>query len=131
VAGYGWNEQKASCPIHSLFSNEWVGYHDPQPALFIREPSGATEVRSQLALDAKYAIESHILHMSIPRDVEGRLKRSAKTAPVIVRTGGVGIQSSTMPLRLKDPAQRVKTQTRTKTGARSKIAIRDQFSDGI
>lgn len=36
---------------------------------------------------AKYAIVSHILHMWIPRDAEGRLKRSAKTRPVMVLTG--------------------------------------------
>jgi predicted AAA+ superfamily ATPase len=37
--------------------------------------------------NAKYAIASYILHMWISRDVEGRLKRSAKTRPVIVLTG--------------------------------------------
>src|ERR1700683_1515362 len=36
---------------------------------------------------AKYAIVSYILYMWIPRDVEARLKRSAKTRPVIVLTG--------------------------------------------
>src|ERR1039457_3294266 len=36
---------------------------------------------------AKYAIVSYILHMWISRDVEARLKRSAKTRPVIVLTG--------------------------------------------
>jgi uncharacterized protein len=36
---------------------------------------------------AKYAIVSYILHMWIARDVEARLKRSAKTRPVIVLTG--------------------------------------------
>jgi hypothetical protein len=35
----------------------------------------------------KYAIGSYILHMWILRDVEARLKRSAKTRPVIVLTG--------------------------------------------
>ncbi len=35
----------------------------------------------------KYAIASYILHMWIPRFVEPRLKRSAKTRPVIVLTG--------------------------------------------
>jgi len=35
----------------------------------------------------KYAIVSYILHMWIPRDVEARLKRSAKTRPVVVLTG--------------------------------------------
>jgi AAA domain len=37
--------------------------------------------------DAKYAIVSYILPMWIPRDVEARLRRSAKTRPVIVLTG--------------------------------------------
>src|ERR1700683_3265607 len=36
---------------------------------------------------AKYAIVSYILRMWISRDVEARLKRSAKTRPVIVLTG--------------------------------------------
>ena len=36
---------------------------------------------------AKYTILSYILHMWIPRAVEPRLKRSAKTRPVIVLTG--------------------------------------------
>src|SRR5271156_2021520 len=36
---------------------------------------------------AKYAILSYSLHMWISRDVEARLKRSAKTRPVIVLTG--------------------------------------------
>jgi hypothetical protein len=36
---------------------------------------------------AKYAIVSYILHTWITRDVEARLKRSAKTRPVIVLTG--------------------------------------------
>ena len=36
---------------------------------------------------AKYAILSYILHMWIPRAVESRLQRSAKTRPVVVLTG--------------------------------------------
>jgi predicted AAA+ superfamily ATPase len=36
---------------------------------------------------AKYAIVSYIVHVWIKRDVEARLKRSAKTRPVIVLTG--------------------------------------------
>src|SRR5580658_6175808 len=36
---------------------------------------------------AKYAIVSYILRMRISRDLEGRLKRSAKTRSVIVLTG--------------------------------------------
>src|ERR1700678_282468 len=40
-----------------------------------------------LSVRAKYAIISYILRMWISRDVEGRLKRSAKTRPVIVLTG--------------------------------------------
>ena len=36
---------------------------------------------------AKYAILSYILHMWIPRTVESRLQRSAKTRPVVVLTG--------------------------------------------
>jgi hypothetical protein len=36
---------------------------------------------------AKYAIQSHILQMWIPRSVEARLLRSARTRPVVVLTG--------------------------------------------
>jgi len=36
---------------------------------------------------AKYVIGSYILHMWIPRDVESRLRRSARTRPVVVLTG--------------------------------------------
>ena len=36
---------------------------------------------------AKYAIVSYVLHMWNKRDVEARLKRSARTRPVIVLTG--------------------------------------------
>lgn len=36
---------------------------------------------------AKYAIESYILRMWIPRDVETRLRRSVRTRPVVVLTG--------------------------------------------
>src|ERR1700756_2567241 len=36
---------------------------------------------------AKYSITSYILHMWIPRAVEPRLLRSAKTRPVVVLTG--------------------------------------------
>jgi hypothetical protein len=43
--------------------------------------------RAAPMIRAKYAIVSYILHMWISRDVEGRLKRSAKTRPVIVLTG--------------------------------------------
>ncbi len=42
--------------------------------------------RARLML-AKYSIISYILHMWIPRAVEPRLQRSAKTRPVIVLTG--------------------------------------------
>jgi predicted AAA+ superfamily ATPase len=47
----------------------------------------AVEILSQIELRAKYAIASYILRMWIARDVEARLKRSAKTRPVIVLTG--------------------------------------------
>lgn len=36
---------------------------------------------------AKYAFPSHIQQMWIPRDIEPRLLRSARTRPVVVLTG--------------------------------------------
>lgn len=36
---------------------------------------------------AKYSMQSYILHMWIPRDIEPRLRHSARTRPVIVLTG--------------------------------------------
>ncbi len=49
--------------------------------------AGGAEKLHRYALDAKYATVSYILHMWIVRDVEARLKRSAKTRPVVVLTG--------------------------------------------
>ena len=44
-------------------------------------------MRSEKALVAKYAIESHISRMGIPRDVETRLRWAVATCPVLVPTG--------------------------------------------
>jgi len=52
------------------------------------------------SLDAKYAILSYILHMWIPRAVEPRLKRSARTRPVIVLTGARQTGKTSTFLRL-------------------------------
>ena len=49
---------------------------------------------------AKYAIVSYILHMWIPRAVEPRLQRSAKTRPVIVLTGARQTGKTSTFLRL-------------------------------
>jgi uncharacterized protein len=49
---------------------------------------------------AKYAIQSYILHMWIPRDLEARLKRSARTRPVIVLTGARQTGKTSTLLRL-------------------------------
>jgi predicted AAA+ superfamily ATPase len=49
---------------------------------------------------AKYAIISYILHMWIPRSVEPRLQRSAKTRPVIVLTGARQTGKTSTFLRL-------------------------------
>jgi hypothetical protein len=43
---------------------------------------------------AKYAIVSYMLRMRIKRDVEARLKRSAKMRPVIVLTGARQTENS-------------------------------------
>jgi hypothetical protein len=49
---------------------------------------------------AKYAIVSYILHMWIPREIEARLNRSAKTRPVIVLTGARQTGKTSTFLRL-------------------------------
>jgi hypothetical protein len=49
-------------------------------------PRSATRIHLAVQGHAKYAIASYILHVWISRDVEARLKRSAKTRPVIVLT---------------------------------------------
>jgi uncharacterized protein len=50
--------------------------------------------------DAKYSITSYILHMWIPRAVEPRLLRSAKTRPVVVLTGASQTGKTSTFLRL-------------------------------
>src|SRR5580692_2163866 len=49
---------------------------------------------------AKYPISSYILHMWIPRAVEPRLLRSAKTRPVVVLTGARQTGKTSTFLRL-------------------------------
>src|SRR5215472_4497567 len=56
--------------------------------------------RRQTRRFAKYAILSYILHMWIPRAVEPRLQRSAKTRPVIVLTGARQTGKTSTFLRL-------------------------------
>jgi uncharacterized protein len=55
-------------------------------------------VRNKAA--AQYAILSHIVHMWIPRTVEPRLQRSAKTRPVVVLTGARQTGKTSTFLRL-------------------------------
>src|ERR1700745_425427 len=50
--------------------------------------------------DAKYSITSYILHMWIPRVVEPRLLRSARTRPVAVLTGARQTGKTSTFLRL-------------------------------
>src|ERR1700745_860753 len=50
--------------------------------------------------DAKYSITSYILHMWIPRVVEPRLLRSARTRPVVVLTGARQTGKTSTFLRL-------------------------------
>jgi uncharacterized protein len=52
------------------------------------------------AIVAKYAIQSHILLMWIPRTVEARLLRSARTRPVVVLTGARQTGKTSTLLRL-------------------------------
>lgn len=49
---------------------------------------------------AKYSIVSYILHMWIPRAVEARLQRSARTRPVIILTGARQTGKTSTFLRL-------------------------------
>ena len=49
---------------------------------------------------AIYSILSHILHMWIPRDIEPRLRRSARTRPVVVLTGARQTGKTSTLLRL-------------------------------
>lgn len=50
-------------------------------------PAWSAKAQATRMCFAKYSIASYILHMWIPRSIEPRLRRSARTRPVIVLTG--------------------------------------------
>ncbi len=56
--------------------------------------------RSRISGLAIYAIVSHIIHVWIPRDIEPRLQRSARTRPVVVLTGARQTGKTSTLLRL-------------------------------